>query len=217
MHTARIPPVDPAPATITAVLAMHAGHICPSSELLIRPRPSALLLSSVPSSPSSDDTSVQIVDILGQDFEVSSGTPFEARRWSQLLSPCFANSRCRSDGTWSTRIFVQLASEQIDFIVRRQAIRHKRISHIFHGDGSHWRAAHLRKNCAAINYFTSLPLSGPLAEYGLFPHCQKCSQARLTHKQPGPHENAKNNWKYAFEERMRDSHLAGDRTSEISR
>src|SRR5260370_8965893 len=32
MHTARIPPVDPAPATITAVLAMHAGHICPSSE-----------------------------------------------------------------------------------------------------------------------------------------------------------------------------------------
>jgi hypothetical protein len=31
MHTARIPPVDPAPATITAVLAMHAGHICPSS------------------------------------------------------------------------------------------------------------------------------------------------------------------------------------------
>jgi hypothetical protein len=38
MHTARIPPVDPAPATITAVLAMHAGHICPSSELLIRPR-----------------------------------------------------------------------------------------------------------------------------------------------------------------------------------
>lgn len=38
MHTARIPPVDPAPATIAAVLAMHAGHICPSSELLIRPR-----------------------------------------------------------------------------------------------------------------------------------------------------------------------------------
>src|SRR5216683_8019218 len=38
MHTARIPPVDPALATITAVLAMHAGHICPSSELLIRPR-----------------------------------------------------------------------------------------------------------------------------------------------------------------------------------
>ncbi|RZU43027.1 hypothetical protein BDD14_4630 [Edaphobacter modestus] len=29
MHTARIPPVDPAPATITAVLVMHAGHICP--------------------------------------------------------------------------------------------------------------------------------------------------------------------------------------------
>src|SRR5262249_39772414 len=37
MHTARIPPMDPAPATITAVLAMHAGHICLSSELLIRP------------------------------------------------------------------------------------------------------------------------------------------------------------------------------------
>ena len=35
MQTARIPPVDPAPATITAVLAMHAGHICSSSELLI--------------------------------------------------------------------------------------------------------------------------------------------------------------------------------------
>jgi len=34
MHTARIPPVDPAPAIITTVLAMHAGHICPSSELL---------------------------------------------------------------------------------------------------------------------------------------------------------------------------------------
>jgi hypothetical protein len=34
MHTARIPPVDPAPATITAVVAMHAGHISPSSELL---------------------------------------------------------------------------------------------------------------------------------------------------------------------------------------
>src|SRR5215831_16096092 len=33
MHTARTPPVDVAPATITAVLAMHAGHICPSSEL----------------------------------------------------------------------------------------------------------------------------------------------------------------------------------------
>jgi len=29
MHTARIPPVDPAPATITAVLAMHAGHMGP--------------------------------------------------------------------------------------------------------------------------------------------------------------------------------------------
>ena len=33
MHSARIPPVDQAPATITAVLAMHAGHIRPSSEL----------------------------------------------------------------------------------------------------------------------------------------------------------------------------------------
>src|SRR5712671_1900709 len=32
MHTARIPPVDPAPATITAVLAMHTGHICLSSD-----------------------------------------------------------------------------------------------------------------------------------------------------------------------------------------
>src|SRR5689334_20515721 len=32
MHTARIPPVDPAPATITAVLAIHAGHIGTSSE-----------------------------------------------------------------------------------------------------------------------------------------------------------------------------------------
>jgi len=33
MHTARIPPVDPAPATITAVLAMsYWGHICPSFE-----------------------------------------------------------------------------------------------------------------------------------------------------------------------------------------
>ena len=35
MDTARIPPVDPAPATITAVLARHAGHICPSFGLLI--------------------------------------------------------------------------------------------------------------------------------------------------------------------------------------
>ena len=34
MHSARIPPVDPAPATIIAVLATHAGHICPCSELL---------------------------------------------------------------------------------------------------------------------------------------------------------------------------------------
>src|ERR1700686_207958 len=38
MHTARIPPVDPAPAAITAALAMHAGHTFPSSELLSRPR-----------------------------------------------------------------------------------------------------------------------------------------------------------------------------------
>jgi hypothetical protein len=38
MHTARIPPVDPAPAAITAALAMHAGHIFPSSELLSRRR-----------------------------------------------------------------------------------------------------------------------------------------------------------------------------------
>jgi hypothetical protein len=54
MHTARIPPVDPAPATITAVLAMHAGHICPSSELLIRPRLGALPVSSLPFSLSSN-------------------------------------------------------------------------------------------------------------------------------------------------------------------
>src|ERR1700676_3615076 len=30
MHTVRIPPADPTPATTTAVLAMHDGHICPS-------------------------------------------------------------------------------------------------------------------------------------------------------------------------------------------
>jgi hypothetical protein len=54
MHTARIPPVDPAPATITAVLAMHAGHICPSSEPLIRPRLSALPVPSLPFSRSLD-------------------------------------------------------------------------------------------------------------------------------------------------------------------
>ena len=47
MHTARIPPVDPAPASITAVLAMHAGHICPSFKFLIRPRLSALSVSSL--------------------------------------------------------------------------------------------------------------------------------------------------------------------------
>jgi voltage-gated potassium channel Kch len=29
MHTARIPPVEPTPATIAAVLATHAGHIFP--------------------------------------------------------------------------------------------------------------------------------------------------------------------------------------------
>lgn len=29
MHTARTPPDDPAAATITAVLSIHAGHICP--------------------------------------------------------------------------------------------------------------------------------------------------------------------------------------------
>jgi hypothetical protein len=46
--------VDPAPATITAVLAMHTGHICPSSELLVRPRLSALPGSSLPFSPSWD-------------------------------------------------------------------------------------------------------------------------------------------------------------------
>src|SRR5580698_7425126 len=34
-HTARIPPVDPAPATITAVFAIQTGHICFSSELLL--------------------------------------------------------------------------------------------------------------------------------------------------------------------------------------
>ena len=45
MHSAKIPPVDPAPATITAVLAMHAGHIRPSFELLI-PVPFAASLSS---------------------------------------------------------------------------------------------------------------------------------------------------------------------------
>jgi hypothetical protein len=33
MHTPTIPPVDPAPATITAVLAMHTGHICFSYKL----------------------------------------------------------------------------------------------------------------------------------------------------------------------------------------
>src|SRR5579864_3097462 len=31
MQTPRIPPADPAPATITATISMHAGHICPSS------------------------------------------------------------------------------------------------------------------------------------------------------------------------------------------
>ena len=49
MHIARIPPVDPAPAIIAVALAMHAGHICPSSELLFRLRLSTL---PVPFSPS---------------------------------------------------------------------------------------------------------------------------------------------------------------------
>jgi len=35
MHTARTPPVDPAPATMTAVLAMHTGHIFLSSVVLV--------------------------------------------------------------------------------------------------------------------------------------------------------------------------------------
>jgi hypothetical protein len=35
MHTARIPPVDPAPATITAAFAMHTGHMRPSSYTLV--------------------------------------------------------------------------------------------------------------------------------------------------------------------------------------
>jgi len=35
MHTARIPPADPASATITAALVTHTGHICPSDELLL--------------------------------------------------------------------------------------------------------------------------------------------------------------------------------------
>ena|SRR5580658_4171046 len=34
VYTARNPPVDPAAATITAALAMHAGHICSLSEIL---------------------------------------------------------------------------------------------------------------------------------------------------------------------------------------
>ena len=54
MHTARIPPVDPAEATITAVVAMHAGHIGPSSEFLNRARLSALPVLSLPFSPSPD-------------------------------------------------------------------------------------------------------------------------------------------------------------------
>jgi hypothetical protein len=37
IQTARIPPVDPTPATITAVLDMHAGHIIFSSESPIGP------------------------------------------------------------------------------------------------------------------------------------------------------------------------------------
>src|SRR5258708_25424063 len=65
MHTIRIPPVDPAPATITAVLAMHAGHICPSYELLIRPRLSALSVSSLSFSPSSDVGFRCVLDVTG--------------------------------------------------------------------------------------------------------------------------------------------------------
>jgi len=34
MQIARIPPVDPAPAPITAVLVMHAGHIYSSFDFL---------------------------------------------------------------------------------------------------------------------------------------------------------------------------------------
>src|SRR5437660_3140999 len=36
MPTARIPPVDPTPATIAAVLATHAGHIFPRFLSLLR-------------------------------------------------------------------------------------------------------------------------------------------------------------------------------------
>jgi hypothetical protein len=36
MQTARIPPVDPAPATTAAAFAMHTGHIGPSFELLTK-------------------------------------------------------------------------------------------------------------------------------------------------------------------------------------
>ena len=46
MKTARIPPVDAVPATIAAVLAIHAGHICSSSEVPICPRLSAFPMSS---------------------------------------------------------------------------------------------------------------------------------------------------------------------------
>lgn len=41
MHTARMPPPDPAPATTTAALATHAGHIAPSSTLCCRFPPRA--------------------------------------------------------------------------------------------------------------------------------------------------------------------------------
>src|SRR6185369_2410661 len=37
VHTVRIPPADATPATITAVLSMHAGHICSSSEIRLSP------------------------------------------------------------------------------------------------------------------------------------------------------------------------------------
>lgn len=46
--------MEPAPATITAVLAMHTGHIAPSSEVSVRPRLNALPVSPLPFSPSSD-------------------------------------------------------------------------------------------------------------------------------------------------------------------
>src|SRR5712691_5929355 len=61
MHTAKIPPVDPAPATITAVLAMHAGHMCPSPELLMRPRLSALPVLSLPAHAAEPDSIAAVI------------------------------------------------------------------------------------------------------------------------------------------------------------